>query len=328
MSDGERVTGSYGYLGPDGLYRHVEYIADENGFRAKIRTSEPGTANDNPSNIQIESNPILVVSPPASVGPIASPITPSYGDVSTNPSPGLGYRRDGLRPPPNRLPNSNPNRSTLPNPSPIPRPPDQSRNPNPSPHINGNRYESNRSPGEPPPQPVKPNFEDPSLRPSEVESPRNPSVSTPNRATFADIPNNVMPYRGVSPKKPTADSPVGDVPQFDKPSDIPSNRNEDPIRPPYVRPPYNVRDPHSGRPLTSHNDKPRQPIPSEDDRRPGLNDRRYEVSTKGRPNKMIHDMGFIEATKGLAPQSLHLCPFSNSQPQRSKQSVPSCRQFK
>ena len=52
-SDGERVTGSYGYLGLDGIYRHVDYVADDNGFRANIRTNEPGTANQNPASVSI-----------------------------------------------------------------------------------------------------------------------------------------------------------------------------------------------------------------------------------------------------------------------------------
>ena len=302
MSDGDRVTGSYGYLGPDGLYRHVEYVADINGFRAKIRTSEPGTANDNPSNVQIESNPILVVSPPAPIVPI-SPITPSYRDISPNPGPGSGYRRDGLRPPPNRPPpNHNPNRSTLSNLPPIPRPPDQSRTSNNVPPTNGDRYNPNRNSEGPLEQPVKPNFEDPSLRPLPNDGTRGGSpISDPNRMTFGDIPDNVVPYRGGSPKKPMVDSSPRDVPQFNNPSDIPITRDEEPVRPPYVRPPYRVRDPsNTSRSPPASYDKPRQPIPPLDaSRRPGLDDRRYEVSTKGGPTKMSHDMGFIEATKGI-----------------------------
>lgn len=55
VGDGKLLTGSYGYLLPDGIYRHVDYVADERGFRAYIRTSEPGTANQNPSNVVIAS---------------------------------------------------------------------------------------------------------------------------------------------------------------------------------------------------------------------------------------------------------------------------------
>ncbi|RWS29020.1 Cuticle protein 16.8-like protein [Leptotrombidium deliense] len=40
------VRGSYSYRDADGLYRIVDYIADANGFRANVRTNEPGTAKD------------------------------------------------------------------------------------------------------------------------------------------------------------------------------------------------------------------------------------------------------------------------------------------
>ncbi|XP_021000155.2 uncharacterized protein [Parasteatoda tepidariorum] len=49
------VRGSYGYLGPDGIFREVHYIADQNGFRAEIKTNEPGTANDSPANVLLLS---------------------------------------------------------------------------------------------------------------------------------------------------------------------------------------------------------------------------------------------------------------------------------
>lgn len=59
VGDGKYLTGSYGYVLPDGIYRHVDYVADDRGFRAFIRTSEPGTANQNPSNVVINSNPVV-----------------------------------------------------------------------------------------------------------------------------------------------------------------------------------------------------------------------------------------------------------------------------
>ena len=37
--------GSYGYVDPYGIYRQVEYVADDKGFRAVIKTNEPGTEN-------------------------------------------------------------------------------------------------------------------------------------------------------------------------------------------------------------------------------------------------------------------------------------------
>ena len=37
------VRGSYGYMDTaSGIYRHVDYVADENGFRTKIKSNEPG----------------------------------------------------------------------------------------------------------------------------------------------------------------------------------------------------------------------------------------------------------------------------------------------
>lgn len=45
-SDGRTVQGSYSYVDPDGLTRVVDYTADENGFRATVRTNEPGTAKN------------------------------------------------------------------------------------------------------------------------------------------------------------------------------------------------------------------------------------------------------------------------------------------
>ena len=38
-------TGSYGYVDSYGIYRQVDYVADKDGFRATIKTNEPGTAN-------------------------------------------------------------------------------------------------------------------------------------------------------------------------------------------------------------------------------------------------------------------------------------------
>ncbi|UYV83034.1 hypothetical protein LAZ67_22001866 [Cordylochernes scorpioides] len=43
--------GSYGYRDADGLYREVQYIADENGYRAWIKTNEPGTAGASPNHV-------------------------------------------------------------------------------------------------------------------------------------------------------------------------------------------------------------------------------------------------------------------------------------
>lgn len=42
------VKGSYGYKDKHGLFREVTYIADKHGFRAHVKTNEPGTAKKNP----------------------------------------------------------------------------------------------------------------------------------------------------------------------------------------------------------------------------------------------------------------------------------------
>lgn len=51
-----RVTGSYSIRDDDGRSRIVEYVADEDGFRASISTNEPGTANQNPADVTIVSS--------------------------------------------------------------------------------------------------------------------------------------------------------------------------------------------------------------------------------------------------------------------------------
>lgn len=57
------VTGSYSYADPNGIFRVVEYIADKDGFRASIRTNEPGvgkTELGDPSGVlyQIDAAPL------------------------------------------------------------------------------------------------------------------------------------------------------------------------------------------------------------------------------------------------------------------------------
>ncbi|GIY22374.1 uncharacterized protein CEXT_556091 [Caerostris extrusa] len=51
-----RVSGSYTVNNLEGHSRVVEYIADENGFRAAVRSNEPGTANINPADVSMESS--------------------------------------------------------------------------------------------------------------------------------------------------------------------------------------------------------------------------------------------------------------------------------
>jgi hypothetical protein len=78
-SQGEsQVVGSYGFLDANGIAREVEYIANEDGFKAQvpkfwnlnlslnqiclffqIKTNEPGTAsNKNPADVSLDANPM------------------------------------------------------------------------------------------------------------------------------------------------------------------------------------------------------------------------------------------------------------------------------
>ncbi|GIY26337.1 hypothetical protein CEXT_142271 [Caerostris extrusa] len=47
------VRGSYGYRDPLGMYRHVSYVADANGFHAVLRTNEPGIENKNSADVAV-----------------------------------------------------------------------------------------------------------------------------------------------------------------------------------------------------------------------------------------------------------------------------------
>ncbi len=54
------MTGSYGYKDKHGIMREVDYVADKNGFRAHIRTNEPGTAPKDPAAVKFDSQPVNV----------------------------------------------------------------------------------------------------------------------------------------------------------------------------------------------------------------------------------------------------------------------------
>ncbi|GBL75720.1 hypothetical protein AVEN_155024-1 [Araneus ventricosus] len=47
------VRGSYGYRDSLGLYRHVSYVADADGFHAVLRTNEPGIGNKNSADVAV-----------------------------------------------------------------------------------------------------------------------------------------------------------------------------------------------------------------------------------------------------------------------------------
>ncbi|GFT90636.1 cuticle protein 10.9 [Nephila pilipes] len=65
-SDGKgKVQGSYGYKDLHGIERVVEYVADEHGYRAEIKTNEPGTESQNPADVILHAEPIVIEEPKA-----------------------------------------------------------------------------------------------------------------------------------------------------------------------------------------------------------------------------------------------------------------------
>ncbi|GIY71316.1 uncharacterized protein CDAR_279251 [Caerostris darwini] len=50
------VKGIYGFTDAKGIYRKVTYVADHDGFRAQVKTNEPGTANQDTADVQMSSN--------------------------------------------------------------------------------------------------------------------------------------------------------------------------------------------------------------------------------------------------------------------------------
>ncbi|KFM66748.1 Cuticle protein 16.8, partial [Stegodyphus mimosarum] len=49
------VQGSYSYSDGHGNHRQVEYVADHHGFRAVVKTNEPGTENQSPADVQLHA---------------------------------------------------------------------------------------------------------------------------------------------------------------------------------------------------------------------------------------------------------------------------------
>lgn len=50
------MKGSYGYTDHHGNHREVHYVADHHGFRAQVKTNEPGTANQDPAHVHLHSS--------------------------------------------------------------------------------------------------------------------------------------------------------------------------------------------------------------------------------------------------------------------------------
>ena len=72
--DGQgRVQGSYSINLADGRTRTVNYVADENGYRAEVTTNELGTESRNPADVVITSSAITGAEAAAQYGPQAPP---------------------------------------------------------------------------------------------------------------------------------------------------------------------------------------------------------------------------------------------------------------
>ncbi|XP_049518901.1 adult-specific rigid cuticular protein 15.7 [Dermacentor silvarum] len=64
-------TGSYGYADANGIFRHVQYVADAGGFRAAIDTNEPGTAQGQTAGALYNAAP-LPAAPVARPAPVVA----------------------------------------------------------------------------------------------------------------------------------------------------------------------------------------------------------------------------------------------------------------
>ncbi|KAK8776936.1 hypothetical protein V5799_029717 [Amblyomma americanum] len=49
--------GSYGYRDAFGMFRRVDYVADEHGFRASVQTNEPGTTPGKTADAVFDAKP-------------------------------------------------------------------------------------------------------------------------------------------------------------------------------------------------------------------------------------------------------------------------------
>ncbi|XP_003744493.1 cuticle protein 10.9 [Galendromus occidentalis] len=68
-----RVQGSYTIISADGRQRTVNYVADENGYRAEVTTNELGTESKNPADVIINSSAITGEQAAIQYGPQAPP---------------------------------------------------------------------------------------------------------------------------------------------------------------------------------------------------------------------------------------------------------------
>ncbi|KAF8767261.1 Cuticle protein 16.8 like protein [Argiope bruennichi] len=91
VGDGKNVKGSYGFTDARGIHRQVNYVADHAGFRAQVKTNEPGTANQNPAAVHMISDAPYGHGGYAGVG--AAGLGYGYGGLG---AAGLGYGYAGV----------------------------------------------------------------------------------------------------------------------------------------------------------------------------------------------------------------------------------------
>ncbi|XP_054717351.1 adult-specific rigid cuticular protein 15.7-like isoform X2 [Uloborus diversus] len=74
-----RKVGTYGYTNNEGLIRIVNYVADENGFRAELKSTEPGVDEKEPASVIVfkEDTPTLMTYP----GPEAASVPDANGNI-------------------------------------------------------------------------------------------------------------------------------------------------------------------------------------------------------------------------------------------------------
>ncbi|GFQ88696.1 cuticle protein 16.8 [Trichonephila clavata] len=88
---GHAVRGSYGFTDAHGIHRKVHYVADQGGFRAVVKTNEPGTANQSPAAVR------LISDAPYEQGGYAGNARLGYAGVVAAPVGYVGRIRVGAR---------------------------------------------------------------------------------------------------------------------------------------------------------------------------------------------------------------------------------------
>ncbi|CAL1284975.1 unnamed protein product, partial [Larinioides sclopetarius] len=91
------VVGSYGFTDARGIARQVNYVADHAGFRAQVNTNEPGTANQNPAAVQVNSHQpqVLRAIEPVHAHPVGVVAVPAAHGFGAEYDFGHGYGYGG-----------------------------------------------------------------------------------------------------------------------------------------------------------------------------------------------------------------------------------------